>query len=573
MRRSCIAAFLLLLGLSISPGVVSCTDEEAGIEGSPCYPNKTCNDGLTCLSGYCVRVPVPDGLGTDGPAGDIMRVDKNYSDTRTADISLIDASQPDGPVADAGVQDQTQPDASSSIDLKIIDAPVSDTKVPLPDAPQPDAKPPKPDLLQADTKLIKPDAPLPDTNPPKPDAPLPDIMQPDAPLLVDASPPKIKPSNGISCGMYNKASVQFNPKSGSYIFNTVDGSIYRTDTSTYIRPKGYANSAYNGMYFGISSQSGVSDIGVFVFSAIDVPVSVSIRARGQNAFALLAPGKISIKGKINATGGLTACGSVSSEACPGPGGNPGGSGAISGDGFPLGKGGGIKGSGNSPWIGAGGGGSFGGSGGAGGPTGFGGKGGKLPTLSSGLLEGGRGGASGASAAGGGGGGAVQITSNTTIEIIGGGINVGGGGGAVSKASKSYGGGGGSGGAIFLEAPTVVLKSTSWPNAVLGANGGGGGSSSSGGKDGDLACTPTAGGTPICCDPKAAGGKGGAGTVINGENAGPFYSFAEYGGGGGGGTGLIHINTQSGKGNLGSGCVVSPDPSTTVFTQGKNVKCP
>ena len=29
-----------------------------GTEGGPCYGNSTCNSGLKCLSGLCVKVPV-----------------------------------------------------------------------------------------------------------------------------------------------------------------------------------------------------------------------------------------------------------------------------------------------------------------------------------------------------------------------------------------------------------------------------------------------------------------------------------------------------------------------------------
>lgn len=35
-------------------------EREQGTEGGPCYGNDTCNPGLKCLSGLCVKVPVAD---------------------------------------------------------------------------------------------------------------------------------------------------------------------------------------------------------------------------------------------------------------------------------------------------------------------------------------------------------------------------------------------------------------------------------------------------------------------------------------------------------------------------------
>jgi hypothetical protein len=39
----------------------------AGGEGGACYPNGTCNAGLTCASMLCVQLGGPDGGGTDAP--------------------------------------------------------------------------------------------------------------------------------------------------------------------------------------------------------------------------------------------------------------------------------------------------------------------------------------------------------------------------------------------------------------------------------------------------------------------------------------------------------------------------
>src|SRR6476646_7777543 len=39
-----------------------------GGEGQPCYPNRSCNDGLVCLSNLCVRPPA-GGAGAGGGGG------------------------------------------------------------------------------------------------------------------------------------------------------------------------------------------------------------------------------------------------------------------------------------------------------------------------------------------------------------------------------------------------------------------------------------------------------------------------------------------------------------------------
>ena len=67
--------FPLVLLLTLG---IACTDSTGpveGKEGGPCYPNKTCEPRLTCLSGRCVRLP--DASRKDGPAADIMGIDKS----------------------------------------------------------------------------------------------------------------------------------------------------------------------------------------------------------------------------------------------------------------------------------------------------------------------------------------------------------------------------------------------------------------------------------------------------------------------------------------------------------------
>ena len=54
---------ILILSLFLA---YSCAESE-GTEGKNCYPNGTCNSGLECLSGKCVRLPIKDsGSHNDG---------------------------------------------------------------------------------------------------------------------------------------------------------------------------------------------------------------------------------------------------------------------------------------------------------------------------------------------------------------------------------------------------------------------------------------------------------------------------------------------------------------------------
>ncbi|HSW59455.1 MAG TPA: hypothetical protein VLJ60_01585, partial [bacterium] len=56
--------FVMVLFVLVSCGDDKKTDSDdsdsvplMGAEGGPCYPNKTCNDGLQCLSDLCVEIP------------------------------------------------------------------------------------------------------------------------------------------------------------------------------------------------------------------------------------------------------------------------------------------------------------------------------------------------------------------------------------------------------------------------------------------------------------------------------------------------------------------------------------
>ncbi len=74
-----------------------------GTEKGPCYPNKTCNKGLECWNGMCVK-PAPDAgrdaardtsKPLDGPATDAPAADKAILDKALPDKTLPDKLQPD----------------------------------------------------------------------------------------------------------------------------------------------------------------------------------------------------------------------------------------------------------------------------------------------------------------------------------------------------------------------------------------------------------------------------------------------------------------------------------------------
>jgi PKD repeat protein len=89
------------------------SDKQMGTEGGPCFEDKTCKTGLTCLSNVCVQVvtdgPVkaPDMKAGDGPAKpDGARPDGAKLDGARHDIpKLPDSSKPkyDGPLPDKKV--------------------------------------------------------------------------------------------------------------------------------------------------------------------------------------------------------------------------------------------------------------------------------------------------------------------------------------------------------------------------------------------------------------------------------------------------------------------------------------
>jgi len=277
---------------------------------------------------------------------------------------------------------------------------------------------------------------------------------------------------------------------------------------------------------------------LYVVNGLLIDPTQTITFQGPNPIIIVSLGAVYVDGTINVASNLTSPGAGGfPPTTPGPGAGQNGVGANS----------------NS----AGGGGAYCGAGGtglnslqmlgaSGGPT-YG-----NATITP-LLGGSAGGTIGGGGFGGGaGGGAIQIVSSVSISIGAEGVIAAGGGGGAGGALA----GGGAGGAILLEAPTVTVSGT------LAANGGGGGP---GGANANNNAQPATGG--LDNSSVVVGGSGAAGKTIAGGNgiANPQNSP----GGGGGGTGRIRINTGSGSANITTGvAVISPDPSTACFSQGK-----
>jgi len=55
----------ILFGLAVSCADGDATDGNEGTLGAPCYPNDTCNQGLSCEEGVCLSVSAPDAGATD----------------------------------------------------------------------------------------------------------------------------------------------------------------------------------------------------------------------------------------------------------------------------------------------------------------------------------------------------------------------------------------------------------------------------------------------------------------------------------------------------------------------------
>ncbi len=121
----------LVLGLALLLG--GCADDGAqvGTERGPCYPNSTCNAGLTCLSGLCVRAvdgagPLDAGpdLGPTEAGADLSQPDAPAADTSNADAA--DHTPPTVTFTDPADGDTTvEPDASITVLFSEAMAPAS----------------------------------------------------------------------------------------------------------------------------------------------------------------------------------------------------------------------------------------------------------------------------------------------------------------------------------------------------------------------------------------------------------------------------------------------------------------
>ncbi len=106
--------------LALLPGC----DPTPGVERGPCYPNGTCNAGLTCASQLCVRFPdgSVDARPVEGARRDAAQADA-APDTRGADVARDAPSEK--PKAETAPTDSVKPDAKDSgpADLDLADKP------------------------------------------------------------------------------------------------------------------------------------------------------------------------------------------------------------------------------------------------------------------------------------------------------------------------------------------------------------------------------------------------------------------------------------------------------------------
>ncbi len=362
------------------------------------------------------------------------------------------------------------------------------------------------------------------------------------------------PSNGIPASALTRSDIG-RRITGTIIFNTDDGAI-ESPTGDVLREPGLGVDPDLSIDFSIVTQDGGPNIGVFSLRTWVIESGVTVRARGNNAFALVAGEEIIVNGVIDVTGGDGACApsfSFDDDAqCPGPGGLAGGGPNQAANG--AGAGGRGTGGGSGFAEGGGGGGGHRGRGGEGGvgATGNTENGAGGDTFGSAALvplSGGGGGGGGGDepqvpgsrgGTGGGGGGAVQLVAGVAITIAPDGAVCGinaGGGGAGGADTSAGGGGGGAGGGVLVEAPVVTLES----GCVLAANGGSGSGASSGdpGVVGQLSASPAPGSDGSNNRNSGDGGDGSADDEAQGEDGG---SDTDEAGGGGGGSGAIRVNT-------------------------------
>ena len=172
-------ALVLLVGCSDEgPGTGQDSGPVPGTERGPCYGNGTCNSGLTCASGVCVRLPdgAPLGpdLGLDSRPLDAAIPDAALPDALPLDTAILDAALPDAPPLDAVIPDAALPDLPAP-DLLIPDQYIPDQYVPdqyIPDQYVPDQYVPDqyvPDQYVPDQYVpdqYVPDQMMPDQTPP-----------------------------------------------------------------------------------------------------------------------------------------------------------------------------------------------------------------------------------------------------------------------------------------------------------------------------------------------------------------------------------------------------------------------
>ncbi|MCE9572250.1 MAG: hypothetical protein K8W52_03760 [Deltaproteobacteria bacterium] len=312
-----------------------------------------------------------------------------------------------------------------------------------------------------------------------------------------------------------------------------DGAVF--DTSTGVVIDGNAASVVIPSVL-VPQPNGAPPIRAFLAKSM---ILGNARAKGANAFAIVADGVIELHGVLDA-------GAAGSD--PGPGANTalacaGTATMLTYDQSAGEWGDGAGGAGHS---------TAGGSGGPGAATGTGPAGGAAAGVPQaeplvGGCEGGdvvfHTGAVGYN--GGHGGGAVQLVSRVAIRLTrtgasAGAIDVGGSGGSNTGA------GGGAGGTVLVESPEVLSDGA---GTGFFANGGGGGGCGLEGADGTASVDAAAGRS---CNCGASGGDGGTGLLAPepGERRTPAVPpmvcpFLYKQGGGGGAAGRVRINTQTG----------------------------
>ena len=287
--------------------------------------------------------------------------------------------------------------------------------------------------------------------------------------------PTLDLSTGPFVGDGSGGSLDLSGMSGALELNTDSGEIRFTpdggSAMSIVMPGG-------GGYLKQSQPSGGPSIGLWQFTTVNIPASVSVRPFGasQSVLALAANDTLTMSGSLDWRGF----------------GGPAGGAAVAGDGRASGTTSGGGGASDTAGSGGGGGGYAAmGMAGMGGTPGSGGMSYGTPDLTpvhvgSGGGGGSNGAGSGAKAGGGGlGGGAVALLGNKII--VGGTIDVSGNTGKsadVSSTMPAGGGGGGSAGSILISGQDVLFDSGHMLIAKGGSGGNGAASGSSGGAGSD-----------------------------------------------------------------------------------------